>query len=91
MKINVTQKHIYADAYSHKYATTQTHMGTKRLTIKTERGYVQASWRSGPSRVGEGGRPMITLARSIPSKNLHRFYAMHLAPTLFGEWVLIAE
>jgi len=22
---------------------------------------------------------------------MHRFYALHLAPTLFGEWALIAE
>jgi predicted DNA-binding WGR domain protein len=22
---------------------------------------------------------------------MHRFYAMHLAPLLFGEWVLVAE
>jgi predicted DNA-binding WGR domain protein len=34
---------------------------------------------------------VITLTRSKPSKNLHRFYAMYLAPTLFGEWGLIAE
>lgn len=34
---------------------------------------------------------MIALTRSKPSKNLHRFYAMHLATTLFGEWDLIAE
>jgi predicted DNA-binding WGR domain protein len=34
---------------------------------------------------------MITLTRSKPSKNLHRFYAMHSAPTLFGEWGLIAK
>jgi predicted DNA-binding WGR domain protein len=34
---------------------------------------------------------MIKLTRSKPSSNLHRFYVMHLAPTLFGEWGLIAE
>ena len=34
---------------------------------------------------------MITLARSEPAKNLHRFYAVHLTPTPFGEWVLVAE
>ena len=34
---------------------------------------------------------MITLTRSKPSKNFHCFYAMRLAPTLFGEWGLIAE
>jgi predicted DNA-binding WGR domain protein len=22
---------------------------------------------------------------------MHRFYALHLAPTLFGEWMLVAE
>jgi predicted DNA-binding WGR domain protein len=34
---------------------------------------------------------MIKLTRSKPSSNLHRFYALHIAPTLFGEWGLIAE
>jgi predicted DNA-binding WGR domain protein len=34
---------------------------------------------------------MIKLTRSKPVSNLHRFYAMQLAPTLFGEWGLIAE
>jgi predicted DNA-binding WGR domain protein len=34
---------------------------------------------------------MIQLARSKPASNVHRFYAMHIAPTLFGEWGLIAE
>lgn len=34
---------------------------------------------------------MIKLTRSDPSKNMHRFYALQLAPTLFGEWVLVAE
>jgi predicted DNA-binding WGR domain protein len=34
---------------------------------------------------------MIKLIRSKPSNNVHRFYAMHLAPTLFGEWGLISE
>ena len=34
---------------------------------------------------------MITLTRSEPAKNLHRFYALYLTPTLFGEWVLVAE
>jgi predicted DNA-binding WGR domain protein len=34
---------------------------------------------------------MIKLTRSEPSKNMHRFYALHLAPTLFGEWSLISE
>ena len=34
---------------------------------------------------------MLTLTRSEPAKNMHRFYAMHLTPTLFGEWVLVAE
>jgi predicted DNA-binding WGR domain protein len=34
---------------------------------------------------------VIKLIRSKPSSNLHRFYVLHLAPTLFGEWGLIAE
>jgi len=34
---------------------------------------------------------VIKLTRSDPSKNMHRFYALQLAPTLFGEWILIAE
>jgi predicted DNA-binding WGR domain protein len=34
---------------------------------------------------------MIKLTRSKPSSNLHRFYAMHIAPTLFGQWGLVAE
>jgi predicted DNA-binding WGR domain protein len=34
---------------------------------------------------------MIKLTRSKPSSNLYRFYATHLAPTLFGEWALVAE
>jgi predicted DNA-binding WGR domain protein len=34
---------------------------------------------------------VIKLTRSDRSKNMHRFYALQLAPTLFGEWVLVAE
>jgi len=34
---------------------------------------------------------MIHLTRSKPSGKIHRFYAMHLAPTLFGDWALVAE
>lgn len=34
---------------------------------------------------------MIQLTRSNPALNMHRFYALHLAPTLFGEWGLVAE
>lgn len=34
---------------------------------------------------------MIKLTRTESSKNLHRFYALHITPTLFGEWGLIAE
>ena len=34
---------------------------------------------------------MITLTRSDASWNMHRFYARHLAPTLFSEWVFVAE
>ena len=34
---------------------------------------------------------MIKLTRSDPSENMLRFYALQLAPTLFGEWILVAE
>jgi predicted DNA-binding WGR domain protein len=34
---------------------------------------------------------MIKLTRSDPAQNMHRFYALQLAGTLFGEWVLVAE
>jgi predicted DNA-binding WGR domain protein len=34
---------------------------------------------------------MIKLTRSNPSKHMHRFYALQLGPTLFGEWALLAE
>ena len=34
---------------------------------------------------------MIKLTRSNPSQNMHRFYALQLGLTLFGEWVLLAE
>jgi len=34
---------------------------------------------------------MLQLTRSNPSENVHRFYAVHLAPTLFGKWALVAE
>ena len=34
---------------------------------------------------------MIRLTRSDPARNMHRFYAVQLAPTLFGEWALVAE
>jgi predicted DNA-binding WGR domain protein len=34
---------------------------------------------------------MIRLTRSEPSRNIQRFYALHLALTLFSEWVLVAE
>jgi predicted DNA-binding WGR domain protein len=34
---------------------------------------------------------LIQLTRSKTSSNVHRFYAMHLAPTLFGKWALVAE
>jgi len=34
---------------------------------------------------------MIRLTRSDSSRNMHRFYAVQLAPTLFGEWALVAE
>jgi predicted DNA-binding WGR domain protein len=34
---------------------------------------------------------VIQLTRSKPSSNLRRFYTLHLAPTLFGEWALVME
>jgi predicted DNA-binding WGR domain protein len=34
---------------------------------------------------------VIKLTRSDLSRNMHRFYALQLAPTLFGEWMLVAE
>jgi predicted DNA-binding WGR domain protein len=34
---------------------------------------------------------MIKLTRSDPRKNMHRFYALQLTATLFGEWALLAE
>jgi predicted DNA-binding WGR domain protein len=34
---------------------------------------------------------MIRLTRSDPSRNMHRYYALQLEPTLFGEWSLVTE
>ena len=34
---------------------------------------------------------MIVLTRSDPDRNMHRFYALDVTPTLFGDWSLIAE
>jgi predicted DNA-binding WGR domain protein len=34
---------------------------------------------------------MSQLTRSDLSRKMHRLYAMQLAPTLFGEWKLVAE
>jgi predicted DNA-binding WGR domain protein len=34
---------------------------------------------------------LIKLTRTDPSRNMHRFYALQLTATLFGEWALIAE
>jgi predicted DNA-binding WGR domain protein len=34
---------------------------------------------------------MIKLTRSDPRRNMHRFYALQLTATLFGEWALLAE
>jgi predicted DNA-binding WGR domain protein len=34
---------------------------------------------------------MIKLTRSDPRRNMHRFYALQLTATLFGEWALVAE
>ena len=34
---------------------------------------------------------LIKPTRSNLSSNMHRFYATHLAPTLFGQWGLVRE
>jgi predicted DNA-binding WGR domain protein len=34
---------------------------------------------------------MIVLTRSDPERKMHRFYALAIAPTLFGEWTLMVE
>lgn len=34
---------------------------------------------------------MIKLTRTDPARNMHRFYALQLTATLFGEWALVAE
>jgi predicted DNA-binding WGR domain protein len=34
---------------------------------------------------------VIKLTRSKPSNEMHRFYALHIAQTLFGQWGLVAE
>ena len=34
---------------------------------------------------------MIVLTRTHHDRNMRRFYALDVAPTLFGEWALIAE
>jgi hypothetical protein len=34
---------------------------------------------------------MIKRTRSDSAKNMHRFYALQLAATLFDEWVVVAE
>jgi hypothetical protein len=34
---------------------------------------------------------MTVFTRTDPAKNLHRFYVVRLAPTLFGEWTLLRE
>lgn len=34
---------------------------------------------------------MIHLTRTDPARNMARFYALHLTPTLFGEWSLVRE
>jgi len=35
--------------------------------------------------------PVIKLTRTDPARNMHRFYALQLAATLFGEWALVAS
>jgi predicted DNA-binding WGR domain protein len=34
---------------------------------------------------------MVLLIRSQPRRNMHRFYAIDIAPTLFGEWSVWRE
>lgn len=34
---------------------------------------------------------MIHLTRVDPARNMARFYALHLAPGLFGDWTLVKE
>jgi predicted DNA-binding WGR domain protein len=34
---------------------------------------------------------MIVLTRSDPYRNIHRFYALDVTPTLFGNWAMIVE
>ena len=34
---------------------------------------------------------MIMLTRSDPERNMSRFYALGVIPTLFGEWTLMME
>ena len=34
---------------------------------------------------------MIVLTRTDDDRNMRRFYALDVAPTLFGEWALITE
>jgi predicted DNA-binding WGR domain protein len=34
---------------------------------------------------------VIKLTRSKPSSNVHRFYVLHIAPTLFGRWGVVTE
>jgi predicted DNA-binding WGR domain protein len=34
---------------------------------------------------------MIHLTRIDPARNMARFYALSLAPTLFGEWLVVKE
>jgi predicted DNA-binding WGR domain protein len=34
---------------------------------------------------------MIVLTRSDPDRNMHRFYALDVTPTLFGNWAMIVE
>jgi predicted DNA-binding WGR domain protein len=42
-------------------------------------------------RTSEKTAVMIKLTRSDPRQNMHRFYALQLTATLFGEWALVAE
>jgi len=34
---------------------------------------------------------MSFFTRTEPARNLHRFYVVHLCPTLFGDWTLLCE
>jgi predicted DNA-binding WGR domain protein len=45
----------------------------------------------GANKRGGETSHVIQLTRSKPSSNVHRFDVLQVAPTLFGQWGLIAE